>query len=139
VLFFGRLLVLDEVFVLRTVTDTDRYPGLLDGPRTDDDGLYELLSFGSVLPRCDDRDSNGRRRASMGTKGLPMRSRAKMDERIAKKPLARNGTRTGFLLTADRKRSAGNEFSVADLESICKSTAEVLSTFRIAAISSGLK
>lgn len=32
----------------------------------------------------------------------------------------RNGTRTGFSLTADWERSAGNEFSVADLESACK-------------------
>ena len=51
----------------------------------------------------------------------------------------RNGTRTGFSLTADWERSAGNEFSGADLESACKSTAEVLSRFRSAAISSGLK
>jgi hypothetical protein len=51
----------------------------------------------------------------------------------------RNGIRTGFSLTADRERSVGNESSVDDLESICKSTAEMLSRFRIAAISSGLK
>jgi hypothetical protein len=45
----------------------------------------------------------------------------------------------GFSLTAGRERSAGNEASADDLESICKSTAEMLSRFRIAAISSGLK
>src|SRR5260370_30863765 len=51
----------------------------------------------------------------------------------------RNGARTGFLLTADSERSAGNEFSAADFESARNSIEEVLSRFRIAAISSGLK
>jgi hypothetical protein len=51
----------------------------------------------------------------------------------------RNGTRTGFSLTADWERSAEDEFSAADLESARKSIVEVLSQFRIAAISSGPK
>jgi hypothetical protein len=51
----------------------------------------------------------------------------------------RNGTRTGSSLTADWEHSAGNEFSAAVFESARESTEEVLSRFRIAAISSGLK
>jgi hypothetical protein len=51
----------------------------------------------------------------------------------------RNGTGMGFSLTADSEHNAASEFSTTDLESACKSTAEVLSRLTIAAIRSGPK
>jgi hypothetical protein len=74
---------------------------------------------------------------NQGATSLP--TTANRREHRNKDAFRRNGTRPGFSLTADWLRSAGSEFSVADLESARKSTAEVLSRFRIAATSSGLK
>jgi hypothetical protein len=51
----------------------------------------------------------------------------------------RNGTRTGFSLTADWERSAGDKLPVADFAFARESTEEMLSRFKIAAMSSGPK
>lgn len=97
----------------------------------------------ALKPSCRSRYSQPRCRreqffyGNQGATSLPTTANRRVHRN--QDAFRRNGIRTGISLTADWERSAGNEFSVADLESAWKSDAEVPWRFRIAEISSGLK